>query len=245
MDVIFAKAVPSPSHHYTRLLKRSKAPEAPATQDFFAVKPPSSPHLYTPRGILKGHRRTSSELPPESPNSGKSSNSALSKTVEKSHSEISAELSLSLRGKLEGIVGNLDSNQRKGLTELIEKLLRETQAAKSEAETMQREVEGLREGLKEEESKRLEAEGRCARLNSQVMVLMQEKREFEVRLSGNQPRMLHDSLSLSFDREIASENLFSLQRELQDKVSENSKLHQKLSAVAKELLALRSGTDMS
>lgn len=241
MDVIFAKAVPSPSHHYTRLLKRSKAPDPPSNQDFFAVKPPSSPHLYTPRGILKGHRRTNSELPPESPSSGQSSTSVLSKTVEKSHSELSAELSLNLRHKLESIVVHLDSNQRKSLTELIEKLQRETQAAKTEAETMQREVEGLREALGEEERRRLEAEGRCARLNSQVTVLMQEKRDFETRMSENHPRMLHDSLSLSFERDIASETLSSLQRELQDKVTENSKLHQKLSSVAKELLALRSG----
>lgn len=240
MDVIFAKAAPSPSHHYTRLLKRSKAQDTPVTEEFFAVKPPSSPHLYTPRGILKGHRRTNSELPPESPNSGKSSNSALSKTVEKSHSELSAELSLSLRTKLETIVSSLDSNQRKSLTELIEKLQRETQAAKTDVEGMKREVEVLRETLKEEEGKRLEAEGRCARLNSQVTVLMQEKKEFEARLSDDHPRMLHDSLSLSFEREMASEALSSLQHELRDKASEGEKLQKKLSEVAKELLSLRS-----
>ena len=243
MDIIFAKAAPSPSHHYSRLLRRSSKPtEAASTEEFFAVKPPSSPHLYTPRGIVKGHRRTNSELPPESPSSIRSGHSVLSRTTEKSHSELSAELMTSLHSRLEGIVGQLDSSQRQDLTELIEKLQAETQMAKADATLLKQETEQMKVALQNSDVKRQEAEARCARLQQEVEELTRENREYEVRVSEIPRGMLQDSLSLSFEREVASETVSTLQRELREKTLENTKLHQLLTEATRELKSLKSRT---
>lgn len=237
MDVIFAKAAPAPSHHYSRLLKRNKASEQPSTEEFFAVKPPSSPHLYTPRGIIKGHRRTNSEVPPESPNGGKLRNSVLSKTTEKSHFELSAELTTSLHQRLEDIVQHLDSTQRQDLTILIEKLKSETQAAKAEANLLKQETEQMKSALKDSEIRLEEAEVKCARLQTQVAMLTQENQELEVRASEDFriERDLRDSISLSFDKDFPGDSVSSLQRELREKALENEKLQKMLNEALREL----------
>ena len=237
MDVIFAKAAPAPSHHYSRLLKRNKASEQPSSEEFFAVKPPSSPHLYTPRGIIKGHRRTNSEVPPESPNGGKIRNSVLSKTTEKSHFELSAELTTSLHQRLEDIVQHLDSTQRQDLTILIEKLKSETQAAKTEASLLKQETNQMQSALHDSEARREAAEVKCARLQTQVAILTQENQELEGRLSEDfrGGRDLRDSISLSFDKDFPCDSVPTLQRELREKSLENEKLQKMLNEAIREL----------
>lgn len=233
MEVIFAKAAPAPSHHYSRLLKRNSKPEPQSSEEFFAAKPPSSPHLYTPRGIAKGHRRTNSELPFDTVRPSV----LLSNTGEKSHFDLSVELSTSLHSQLETIVSTLNSTQRSELTELVEKLQTETNAAKTEAAALKAEAEGIKQALKESEERRYQAEQKADKLEVQVAVLAQENNEFEVRLSED-PRLVkefRDSISLSFERELTHETVTALQGEIKDKTMENERLQRRLNEALREL----------
>jgi hypothetical protein len=240
MDVVFAKATPAPAHHYSRLLKRNSKPEQPVSEDFFAAKPPSSPHLYTPRGLAKGHRRTNSELPIESLRPA----NLLSKTTEKSHFDLSAELTSTIHDQLESLVSELDSTQRKELTELIEKLQTETQAAKAEAASRRQEAEAIRQAIKESEGRKMQAEQKADQLEIQVALLDQENNEFEVRLSED-PRLVRefrDSLSLSLERELASGTVATLQAEIRDKTAENERLQRTLNEALRELRTAKTRT---
>lgn len=65
MDNIFAKASPPPSHSYAKLLTRKQL-HLSSSDNCFAKSTVKERHLYTPRGIIKGHRRTCS-IPTEEP----------------------------------------------------------------------------------------------------------------------------------------------------------------------------------
>lgn len=56
MENIFAKAPVGQSHHYTLLLKR-KLIKSTEEETCFAKSIGSRDHLYTPKGVNKGHRR--------------------------------------------------------------------------------------------------------------------------------------------------------------------------------------------
>ena len=150
MDVVFAKAAPSPKHHYSRLLHKEPA------EDFFEAKQAASPRLYTARGVTKGHRRTSSEVPPEAPTSP---------PVKPAEAEGDLDESLSSRA-VETI------RQKKEVYDevvvLIRKLKSERDEAKEDAKASKEEVQNLKLALEEAELRRRETEAECARLRSQL-----------------------------------------------------------------------------
>lgn len=56
MESIFAKAPAAQSHHYTLLLKRKQL-KSTESENCFAKSVGNRDHLYTPKGVNKGHRR--------------------------------------------------------------------------------------------------------------------------------------------------------------------------------------------
>lgn len=56
METIFAKAPVAQSHHYTLLLKRKQLKNT-ESENCFAKSVGNRDHLYTPKGVNKGHRR--------------------------------------------------------------------------------------------------------------------------------------------------------------------------------------------
>jgi hypothetical protein len=56
METIFAKAPAGQAHHYTLLLKRKQLKNT-ASENCFAKSIGNRDHLYTPKGVNKGHRR--------------------------------------------------------------------------------------------------------------------------------------------------------------------------------------------
>jgi len=145
---------------------------------------------------------------------------------------------------LESLVSELDSTQRKELTELIEKLQTETQAAKAEAASRRQEAEAIRQAIKESEGRKMQAEQKADQLEIQVALLDQENNEFEVRLSED-PRLVRefrDSLSLSLERELASGTVATLQAEIRDKTAENERLQRTLNEALRELRTAKTRT---
>lgn len=160
MDVVFAKAVASPKHHYSRLL--SKAP----TEDFFEAKQAASPRLYTVRGVAKGHRRSTSGS--EEPTSPTIPDALSARTLEH------------LRQKQEVF---------EEVMQLIARLQRERKDAETQAETLRKEVEDARLVAQTAQAKTRAAEEESERLRA-LLSLSPARKPVESRSSHSADRKL-------------------------------------------------------